>query len=180
MTIRERDVAALTIQETDVAPITDVDLSHAVQSDACVLFTGDHQTAEALARRLHALSGWRNGPFVAVDCALPDAEPRLLELLEIEKPDAPNGTSWPTLAQSGTVFLREVGQLSPAQQMRLSERLAALRTRPGGERRMRRRVVSSSSIPLESRVENGTFDARLYYRLNVIHMVIADPPSLAE
>jgi DNA-binding NtrC family response regulator len=172
MTIRERDVAALTIQETAVAPITDVDLSDAVQSDACVLFTGDHETAEALARRLHALSGWRHGPFVAV--------PRLLQVLDVEKPDAPNGTSWPTLAQAGTVFLREVGQLGPAQQIRLSDRLAALRTKPGsGRRRIRRRVISSSSIHLESRVENGTFDARLFYRLNVIHMVIQAPPSLA-
>ena len=34
-------------------------------------------------------------------------------------------------------------------------------------------MISSSSIPLESRVENGTFDARLFYRLNVIHMVIS-------
>ena len=181
MRIAERNVAALTIQERAVAPITDLDLSHAVQSDACVLFTGDHETAEALARRLHALSGWRHGPFVTVDCALPDAEPRLLRLLEVEKPEAPNGTSWPTLAQSGTVFLREVGELHPTLQIRLSERLAALRTRPRGDRRMRRRVISSSSIPLESRVENGTFDARLFYRLNVIHMVISDnPPSLAE
>jgi DNA-binding NtrC family response regulator len=167
----------MTTQERDVA-ITDVDLFHAVQSDACVLFTGDHETAEALARRLHNLSGWRHGPFVAVDCGLPDAEPRLLQVLDDENPVAPYGVSWPTLAQAGTVFLREVGKLNPTLQVRLSDRLTALRTRPGGERRMRRRVVSSSSIPLESRVENGTFDARLFYRLNVIHMVISS--SLAE
>ena len=162
----------MTIQERDVAPITDVDLSHAVQSDACVLFTGDHETAEALARRLHELSGWRYGPFVAVDCALPDAEGRLWQWLDVETPGARDGVSWPTLAQSGTVFLREVGKLDSTLQLRLSDRLAALKTRRGGERRMRRRVISSSSIPLESRVENGTFDARLFYRLNVIHMVI--------
>jgi DNA-binding NtrC family response regulator len=177
MTSGATDVAALTIQERrDVAPITDLDLdlSHAVRSDACVLFTGDHETAEALARRLHTLSGWRHGSFVAVDCASPDAEPRLLQLLEVERPEATNGTPWPTLAQSGTVFLREVGELDPAQQIRLSERLAALRTRPGSARSMRRRVISSSSIPLESRVENGTFDARLFYRLNVIHLVISN------
>jgi DNA-binding NtrC family response regulator len=176
MTVQERQVTALSIQERDVAPITDADLSHAVQSDACVLFTGDHETTEALARRLHALSGWRHGPFVAVDCTLPDAEPRLWQLLEVEKQHAPNGVSWPTLAQSGTVFLREVGELDPILQIRLSERLAAIKTRPTNERRMRRRVISSSSIPLESRVQNGRFDARLFYRLNVIHMVISDPP----
>jgi DNA-binding NtrC family response regulator len=164
----------MTTQERSVAPITDVDLSHAVQSDACVLFTGNHETTEALARRLHDLSGWRHGPFVVVDCALPDEEPRLLQLLDVANPDASNGTSWPTLAQSGTVFLREVGKLHPTLQLRLSDTLTAFKTKPGGKRRLRRRVISSSSIPLESRVKNGTFDARLFYRLNVIHMVISN------
>ena len=162
----------MTIQERDVAGITDVDLSHAVQSDACVLFTGDDDTAEALARRLHALSGWRHGPFVAVDCAQPDAGTRLLQLLEADPVERPEEATWPRLAQSGTVFLREVGKLAPALQARLSDRLATLKTRPGAGRRLRRRVVSSTSTPLELRVREGTFDARLFYRLNVIHMVI--------
>ena len=164
----------MTIQESDVAAISDVDLSHAVQSDACVLFTGDDDTAEALARRLHAMSGWRHGPFEAVDCARADVEARLLQLLDVDPPDASSGASWPRLAQSGTVFLREVGKLAPSLQARLSDRLATLKTRPGAERRLRRRVISSSSIPLESRVREGKFDARLFYRLNVIHMVIPD------
>jgi DNA-binding NtrC family response regulator len=168
----------MTTQETDVATINDVDLSHAVQSDACVLFTGDRETTEALARRLHALSGWRYGPFVAVDCAQPDAEPRLLQLLGVENSQSPEGPTRPTLAQSGTVFLREVGTLEPALQKRLSERLATLKTYPGASPRLRRRVISSSSIPLELRVREGTFDARLFYRLNVIHMVIPrDDPA---
>ena len=163
----------MTIQERDVASITDTDLSHAVQSDACVLLTGDEGTAEALARRLHAMSGWRHGPFIAVDCSLPDAEPRLLQVLDVENAPTAEGT-WPRLAQAGTVFLREVGKLGPGLQRRLSERLATLKMRPGAERRLRRRVISSSSIPLDSRVREGTFDARLFYRLNVIHMVISD------
>jgi DNA-binding NtrC family response regulator len=167
----------MTIQERDLAPLTDLDLSHAVQSDACVLFTGDDGTAELLARRLHALSGWRHGPFIAVDCSLPDAESRLLQLLEVENPGTVDGGTWPRLAQAGTVFLREVGKLGPGLQRRLSERLATLKTRPGAERRLRRRVISSSSIALESRVQEGTFDARLFYRLNVIHMVLSDHAS---
>jgi DNA-binding NtrC family response regulator len=160
--------------ETDVPSIPDVDLSHAVQSDACVLFTGDHETAEALARRLHGLSGWRQGPFVAVDCGQSPAslESRLFELLEVENPKVIQGESWPTLAQSGTVFLRDVGKLPPALQSRLSERLAALRTRPGEQRRIRRRVMSSSATPLDASIEDGRFDASLFYRLNVIHLVI--------
>jgi DNA-binding NtrC family response regulator len=164
----------MTTQERDVPPITDVELSHAVQTDACVLFTGDHETAEALARRLHALSGWRHGPFVAVDCGRPDAEPRLLQLLDVENPEAPAGSTWPRLSQSGTVFLREVDKLDPTLQRRLSDRLATLNTHPGAERRLRQRVISSSSTRLESRVKEGTFDARLFYRLNVIHMVISE------
>ena len=72
------------------------------------------------------------------------------------------------------MFLREVGKLEPAIQRRLSDQLAALKTEPGDTRRLRRRVISSSSTALETRVEAGTFDARLFYRLNVIHMVISD------
>lgn len=159
----------------DVPLGLDTDLSHAAQSDACVLFTGDHEAAEALARRLHGLSGWRQGPFVSVDCSLPVAslEPRLFELLEVESPKVSDGESWPKLSQSGTVFLQEVGKLPHALQLRLSERLAALRSRPGEQRRTRKRVMSSTATPLQTRIEDGTFDGSLFYRLNVIHLVIA-------
>jgi len=61
----------MTAQEQDVPTIPWLDLSHAVRSDACVLFTGDEETAEVLARRVHVLSGWRQGPFVPVDCGQP-------------------------------------------------------------------------------------------------------------
>ena len=160
-------------QEQDVPSLPDIDLSHAVRSDACVLFTGDHETAELLARRLHRLSGWRQGPFIAVDCSLPEAslESCLLDVLQVQSPETENGP-WATLAQSGTVFLRDVGRLPRSLQLRLSERLAILRTSPGEPKRTRRRVISSSPTPLAERLEDGTFDANLYYRLNVIHLVI--------
>jgi DNA-binding NtrC family response regulator len=169
----------MTTQERDVPPITDVELSHAVQTDACVLVTGDHETAEALARRVHALSGWRHGPFVAVDCGRPDAAPRLLPLQDEENPEAPAAAIGPRLSPSGTVFLRDVDKLDPTLQRRLSDRLATLKTQAGAERRLRRRVISSSSTRLESRVKEGTFDARLFYRLNVIHMVISENDAAA-
>lgn len=162
-------------QVRDVTLSPDLDLSHAAQSDACVLFTGDHEAAEALARRLHGLSGWRQGPFVSVDCSLPVAslEPRLFELLDVESPKVSDGESWPKLSQSGTVFLQEVGKLPHALQLRLSERLVALRSRPGEQRRTCKRVMSSTATPLLTRIEDGTFDGSLFYRLNVIHLVIA-------
>jgi len=165
----------MTTQEQGIPSLPDLDLSHAVRSDACVLFTGDEETAEMLARRVHRLSGWRQGPFVAVDCGMAAAslESHLFQLLEVEEVTSPQ-VPRPTLAQSGTVFLRDVGRLPRRLQLRLSERLAILRTSPGEPRRTRRRVISSSPTPLLDRIEDGTFDGNLYYRLNVIHLVIRD------
>lgn len=164
----------MTAQEQDVPTVPEIDLSHAVRSDACVLFTGDQATAEVLARRVHGLSGWRQGPFLPVDCGEPAdrLEPHLFELLDIENPRAFNNP-WPTLSQCGTIFLRGVGRLPYPLQRRLSDRLAILRTRPGEPRRIRRRVISSTSTPLVDRVKQGAFDSSLYYRLNVIHLVIS-------
>ena len=164
----------MTAQEQDVPTVSEIDLSHAVRSDACVLFTGDEETAEALARRVHGLSGWRQGPFVPVDCGQPAdvLEPRLFKLLDVEHPK-PVEDPWPTPAQSGTVFLRDVGRLPWPLQLRLAERLAVLRAAHGDPRRIRRRVISSTPTPLVDRIEDGTFDGSLYYRLNVIHLVIS-------
>ena len=164
----------MTAQEQDVPAVPRIDLSHAVRSDACVLFTGDKETAELLARRVHGLSGWRQGPFVPVDCGEPADRlgPHLFELLDIENPRAFNNP-WPTLSQCGTIFLRDVGRLPWPLQRRLSDRLAVLRTSPGEPRRVRRRVISSTPTPLVDRVDEGTFDGGLYYRLNVIHLVIS-------
>ena len=164
----------MTTQEQDVPTVPEIDLSHAVRSDACVLFTGDEETAEMLARRLHLMSGWRQGPFVPVDCnqRADLLESHLFKLLDVENPKGPEDP-WPTLAQSGTIFLRDVGRLPWGLQLRLSERLAVLRTSPGEPRRIRRRVISSTPTPLVDRIDEGTFDGSLYYRLNVIHLVIS-------
>jgi len=165
---------AMMTQEQDVPSVPEIDLSHAVRSDACVLFTGDHETAEVLARRLHRLSGWRQGPFIAVDCSLPEEslESCLGDVLDVENAGS-EASPWPTLAQSGTVFLRDVGRLPRTLQLWLSDRLAILRTSPGEPRRTRRRVISWTPTPLSERLEDGSFDANLYYRLNVIHLVIS-------
>lgn len=165
----------MTAQEQDVPAVPEMDLSHAVRSDACVLFTGDEETAELLARRVHVLSGWRRGPFVPVDCSQPAdrLESDLFQLLLDVEAQRPFDTPRPTPSQSGTIFLRDVGRLPQRLQLQLSDCLAALRTGPGEPRRIRRRVISSTPVPLVDRVEEGTFDGSLYYRLNVIHLVIS-------
>jgi transcriptional regulator of acetoin/glycerol metabolism len=74
-------------------------------------------------------------------------------------------------ARAGTVLLHQVGRLGRAVQSRLADRLVLLRaqTRPHWARW---RLLASTSEALLARVADGTFDDRLYYRLNVIHLVI--------
>ena len=124
-----------------------------------------------LALRIHDLSGWRWGPFVAVDCGGADSvlEHQLFSVLEADaSPRMADGGPGLRPLQAGTLFLHEVGRLSPAHQARLRHLLA----RAGGDtwlRRLRRRIMASSSEGLLARVEKGTFDDRLFYRLNVMH-----------
>jgi DNA-binding NtrC family response regulator len=153
--------------------LDDRELLGAAQTDACVLFTGKEDAVEALAQRIHSLSGWRHGPFLSVDCAWSEAtlESRLFGSLLNDDlmPETPQPQA--RLSQEGTLFLQEVGRLSPASQARLADHLAELRTQ-GGARRVRRRVMASSSETLVDRVNAGTFDAQLFYRLNVIHLIL--------
>ncbi len=157
-----------------VSKLDDREVLGAAQTDACVLFTGKGDAVEALAQRIHNLSGWRYGPFLSVDCAWSEAtlESRLFgALLDDDMLLPPRSQPQPRLSQEGTLFLQEVGRLSPASQARLADHLAELRMHGGG-RRVRRRVMASSSETLLDRVNAGTFDARLFYRLNVIHLVL--------
>jgi DNA-binding NtrC family response regulator len=81
------------------------------------------------------------------------------------------------LAQAGTVLLQDVWRLTPALQRRFADHLVSLRT-AGSHGQSRRRLMASSAEPLLPRVLDGTFDDRLFYRLNVIHVVLAaDRPA---
>jgi DNA-binding NtrC family response regulator len=147
-----------------------VDVVQAARTSSCVLFTG-LPNPEGIAFRIHSLSGWRLGPFVSVDCGASGQtlERQLFDVLSA-------GEEWnrvaeprPQLAQQGTIFLCEVGKLSLALQTRLSEALDS--RRPGEiKRRLRRRVMASTSVSLLDRVQGGTFDECLFYRLNAIHV----------
>lgn len=166
------DVAAPLPPDCFFSPI---DFVAAARSDASVLFTGERSRAEALAREIHNASGWRYGRFLVVDCTLPEwvLERDLFGLLSDEpgvSADAP-----PQLhpAQDGTIFLRDVDGLAATMQIRLAEWLEQFRGTAG--RRRRNRLMSSTSTPLLGRISDRTFDNRLYYRLNVIHVVL--PPS---
>ena len=147
----------------------EADLSIAMRADVNVLLTGPADSALAMARRIHDESGWRYGPLVVVDCTDPhELERRLTRAFSLGadlSPDAPL-----RLVQAGTVLLREVGQTPAPLQHWLAARLAELRT----SRRSRCRVMATTSERLLDRVLEGSFDDRLFYRLNVIHIPLPE------
>jgi DNA-binding NtrC family response regulator len=155
------------------------------RSDVSVLITGPNGSGkERIAAIVHANSGVKNGPFVAVNCgALPG------ELIEAELFGADAGAYTGAnkaregrfeLADGGTLFLDEIGNLPLAGQMKLLrvletgqyERLGSGRTR-----RAKVRVLSATNADLKAMIKAGTFREDLYYRLNVIEVNL---PSLAE
>lgn len=151
-------------------PEADVDLAAACRTEATILFTGMPELAESIARDIHSSSGWRQGPFVVVDCAMDERELDTLLTRLLCDPPLFDGPRTPDAlpSQYGVVFLRGVDQLSLAAQAKLADWLTHVRV--SGKVGPRRRVMASSREPLLTRVLGGTFDDRLYYRLGVIHI----------
>jgi DNA-binding NtrC family response regulator len=144
-------------------------------TDATVLLLGESGTGKSqLARWIHYRSRRTAGAFVEVHCA---ALPETLlegELFGHEK-GAFTGASQtkPGLlaaADAGTVFLDEIGEITPATQVKLLRFLQERRFVPLGataERRVDARVIAATNRDLEAAVRAGTFREDLYYRLNV-------------
>lgn len=154
-------------QEDGMPRATEVDVLLALRTDANVLLTGRRGIARALARRIHEQSGWRHGPFKLIDCTQEKGLER--QVADALKP-AVSPQDGPRLMQAGTVLLEEIGCLPGKLQAQLADQLEELR----GGRRSRPRILASTSESLVERVYEGTFDDRLFYRLNVIHLLTSE------
>jgi len=155
------------------------------QSDSTVLLQGPSGSGKELfARAIHNLSNRSEKPFVIVNCAaLPDT------LLESElfgykkgaftdaRRDKPGRFD---LAEGGTIFLDEIGDISLAIQVKLLRVLQEKTFEPLGSTTSVRadvRIITASNKNLREQMSLGRFRDDLYYRLNVIRL---DIPPLAE
>ena len=157
-------------------------LPQVASSDSTVLIQGETGTGkELLARAIHGLSPRKDKPFVAVSCgALPDT------LLESElfgyKTGAFTGADKDkpgrfALAEGGALFLDEIGEVSPALQIRLLRVLQEKTYEPlGGTESVKAdiRVITATNRDLTAQVKKGAFRQDLFYRVNVVKLEL--PP----
>ncbi|MFN7975221.1 MAG: sigma-54 dependent transcriptional regulator [Acidobacteriota bacterium] len=157
----------------------------AARDDATILFLGESGSGkDILAKLVHQRSARHSGPFVRVNCAAIPIEMWESEFFGHRK-GAFTGASADRagrfkLAHGGTLFLDEVGAMPLASQ---AKTLRALEdgeiTRLGDERPMRVdvRIVAATNSDLEAEVARGAFRQDLYWRLNVVRIVV---PALRD
>jgi PAS domain S-box-containing protein len=150
-----------------------------------ILLLGESGTGkDFMARFIHNCSERANGPFFAINCASVSAELAESELFGHE-PGSFTGArarkrGLLELAEGGTLFLNEVGELSLSLQAKLLTFLDTRSfTRVGGEKNIsvNARLIAATNRELEEEVETGRFRRDLFYRLNVISIRI---PPLRE
>jgi transcriptional regulator with PAS, ATPase and Fis domain len=163
-----------------------VDLARRVAKvDSTVLLTGESGAGkERIARLVHEESTRAAGPFIAVNCGAITETLLESELFGHARGAFTGATSdRPGLfeaANSGTLLLDEVGEVSPGMQVKLLRALQEREVRRVGENKSRRvdvRVVAATNRDLAHGVAGGSFRQDLYYRLKVVELHV---PPLRE
>ena len=134
---------------------------------------------ELAARAIHRLSPRESAPFVAINCAVLNESLMESELFGHEKGAFTGAISGKKgkleIAQDGTVFLDDIGEMSLAMQSRFVRFLQTHEIeRVGGTRpiRLNVRVITATNRNLEEAVSLGNFRADLYHRLNVVRITM--------
>jgi len=154
-------------------------------TDSTILLSGESGTGkEVIARYVHSLSTRLEGPFFSINCgALPES------LLESELFGHVKGSFTGAVkdkegllaaAKGGTFFLDEIGEMSPATQVKLLRALQEREVIPVGATEavsVDVRIIAATNRDLEEEIRKGTFRSDLYYRLNVIALHL---PPLKE
>ena len=147
---------------------------------ATVLIRGESGVGkELVARAIHQHSNRTDGPFVTMNCAALSESLLESELFGHEKGSFTGATGRKIgkfeQAHSGTIFLDEVGEMSPAIQakfLRVLEGHPYERVGGGSEVRVDVRVVAATNRDLEESVDSGRFRKDLYFRLQVMELIV--------
>ncbi len=160
-------------------------IGRAAAHDVSVLLRGENGTGKGvLARLLHSRSPRRERPFVVVNCPTLSEELLASELFGHARGAFTGAVKDQEgrveAAEGGTVFLDEIGEISPALQAKLLRFLQEKRFERIGENRTRTadvRIVAATNRDLEAEVKAGRFREDLLYRLNVVEITV---PPLRE
>jgi sigma-54 dependent transcriptional regulator, flagellar regulatory protein len=153
--------------------------------DSNVLILGESGTGkEVVARAIHEASPRRQRPFVPINCGAIPAELLESELFGHEKGAFTGALATRKgrfeIAESGTIFLDEIGDMNPTMQVKLLRVLQErVFERVGScvSQRCDVRIIAATHHNLEESIVKGTFRADLYYRLNVVPI---DMPPLRD
>jgi len=153
-------------------------LNKVASANVPVLIEGESGTGkDIIARMIHSLSPWKQGPYVKVNCPAIPGTLLESELFGYEK-GAFTGAYGAKpgrveMAHRGTLFLDEISELDPALQSKLLQLLQDgqfCRIGAQEDKKVEVRVVCATNRQLEAEIENGTFRQDLYYRINVVNL----------